>query len=192
MIASAAFDDWLAALKTRVYTDGRSIRSTHDDRPNNWGTHAGASRIAIDIYTDDTADLDDAAEVFHGYLGDRSVYAGFSYGTLEWQDDQNAPVGINPLDAEKTISGALRDIDGVVPDDIPVVTLHTAGEGMPVTQLCKQAGLTESTSEALRLIAQGGLKLDGERVSEKGLRVPAGATVLVQAGKRRFARVALT
>jgi tyrosyl-tRNA synthetase len=82
--------------------------------------------------------------------------------------------------------------DGVVPDDIPVVTLHTAGEGMPVTQLCKQAGLTESTSEALRLIAQGGLKLDGERVSEKGLRVPAGATVLVQAGKRRFARVALT
>jgi hypothetical protein len=116
-VASAAFDDWLEALKTRTYTDGRSIRSTHDDRPNNWGTHAGASRIAIDIYTDDTADLDDAAKVFHGYLGDRSLYAGFTYGSLEWQADENAPVGINPLDAEKTISGASRDIDGVVPDD---------------------------------------------------------------------------
>jgi tyrosyl-tRNA synthetase len=75
---------------------------------------------------------------------------------------------------------------------MPEVTLHTAGAGLPIAQLAKQAGIVDSTSEALRLIAQRGLKVDGDVVGDKGLVVPAGRTLVVQAGKRKFARVTLT
>ena len=78
---------------------------------------------------------------------------------------------------------------GVLPESMPEVTLHANGPGMPIAQLAKQAGIVESTSEALRLIAQRGLKVDGDVVSDKALVVAAGATVVVQAGKRKFARV---
>ncbi len=67
--------------------------------------------------------------------------------------------------------------------------LATAGAGLPIAQLAKQAGIVESTSEALRLIAQRGLKVDGDVVADKALVVPAGRTIVVQAGKRKFARV---
>jgi tyrosyl-tRNA synthetase len=82
--------------------------------------------------------------------------------------------------------------DGAMPDDMPEITLATAGAGLPIAQIAKQAGVVESTSEALRLIAQRGLKVDGEVVGDKGLVIEAGVTVVVQAGKRKFARVTLT
>jgi tyrosyl-tRNA synthetase len=78
---------------------------------------------------------------------------------------------------------------GALPDDMPEVTLHANGAGMPIAQVAKQAGIVESTSEALRLIAQRGLKVDGDVVGDKTLVVAAGSTVVVQAGKRKFARV---
>jgi tyrosyl-tRNA synthetase len=81
--------------------------------------------------------------------------------------------------------------DGALPESMPEVTLHTGGTGLPVAQLAKQAGVVESTSEALRLIAQRGLRLDGAVVADKTLVVASGTTVVVQAGKRRFARVTL-
>ena len=81
--------------------------------------------------------------------------------------------------------------DGAVPEDMPELTLQTAGTGLPIAQLAKQAGLVESTSEALRLIAQRGLKVDGDVVADKALVIAAGTTVVVQAGKRKFARVTL-
>ena len=82
--------------------------------------------------------------------------------------------------------------DGALPDDMPDVTLATAGAGLPIAQLAKQARLVDSTSEALRLIAQRGLKVDGDVVADKALVIAAGRTVVVQAGKRKFARVTLT
>ena len=82
--------------------------------------------------------------------------------------------------------------DGALPDDMPEITLATAGAGVGIAQMAKQAGIVESTSEALRLIAQRGLKVDGEVVADKGRVVPAGTTVVVQAGKRKFARVTVT
>jgi tyrosyl-tRNA synthetase len=82
--------------------------------------------------------------------------------------------------------------DGAMPDDMPAITLATAGAGLPIAQLAKQAGVVESTSEALRLIAQRGLKVDGDVVGDKGLVIEAGVTVVVQAGKRRFARVTVS
>jgi tyrosyl-tRNA synthetase len=81
---------------------------------------------------------------------------------------------------------------GAMPENMPEVTVVTAGAGMPIAQLAKQASVVESTSEALRLIAQRGLRIDGEVVTDKGLTIPAGSTIVLQAGKRRFARVVVS
>ncbi len=83
---------------------------------------------------------------------------------------------------------AARFRDGAMPDEIPEVTLQTGGAPLVITQILKQADLTPSSSEALRMIAQGGVRLDGERVSDKGLKLAPGTYVL-QVGKRKFARV---
>jgi tyrosyl-tRNA synthetase len=82
--------------------------------------------------------------------------------------------------------------DHATPENMPEITLHNGGKGLALPQLCKQAGLTASTSEAMRLIEQRGLKIDGDVVVDKSLVVPAGGTVVVQAGKRKFARVTIT
>jgi tyrosyl-tRNA synthetase len=82
---------------------------------------------------------------------------------------------------------------GVLPDDMPVVdlTCPPVDAGLPVATLLKQAGLVGSTSEALRLIAQGAVRIDQARVEDRGLVVPAGSCHVFQVGKRRFARVRL-
>ena len=90
------FRAWLRRALTEVHIDGRSLRSTHEDRPNNYGTHAGATRAAIAAYLGDATELARTATVFLGWLGDRSAYAGFNYGDLSWQCDRARPVGINP------------------------------------------------------------------------------------------------
>jgi tyrosyl-tRNA synthetase len=93
--------------------------------------------------------------------------------------------------AEKAQSGfEARFRDGAMPEEIPEVTLQTGGAPLVITQILKQADLTPSSSEALRMIEQGGVRLDGERVSDKGLKLPPGTYVL-QVGKRKFARVTL-
>jgi len=82
--------------------------------------------------------------------------------------------------------------DHAMPDSMPEITLHSGGQGLALPQLCKQAGLTVSTSEAMRLIEQRGLKVDGEVVADKTRVVAAGTTIVIQAGKRKFARVTIT
>ena len=77
---------------------------------------------------------------------------------------------------------------GGIPDDIPEVRL--SGAPLGIGALLKQAGLVPSTSEAMRMVEQGGVRLDGAVVADKGLKVEAG-TVVVQVGKRKFARVTL-
>ena len=80
---------------------------------------------------------------------------------------------------------------GALPEDMPEFQLVSPESGLPITQLLKAAGLVPSTSEAMRSIAGGGVKLDGARVEDKGLVLPKGVTVVAQVGKRRFARVTL-
>lgn len=80
---------------------------------------------------------------------------------------------------------------GVLPDDMPEISLPGTDGGLPVPQLLKQAGLVASTSEAIRQIAGGGVRLNGERVADKGVAVPVGACVVAQVGKRKFARVTI-
>jgi tyrosyl-tRNA synthetase len=92
-------------------------------------------------------------------------------------------------DAERALEDFNHRAKGGVPDDIPLVTL--TGAPLAIGQLLKQAGLVPSTSEALRNIEQGGVKIDGATVSDKGIKIEAGEYV-VQVGKRRFARVTLS
>ena len=106
------FRTWLAQVLTSEL-DGRTLQSTHEDRPNNWGTHAGAARAAIAIYLGDKEELARTAQVFKGYLGDRSSYSGFTFGDLDWQCDPDNPVGVNPVGC--TIDG--HSVDGVLTDD---------------------------------------------------------------------------
>ncbi|MDZ5637133.1 tyrosine--tRNA ligase [Janthinobacterium sp. GMG1] len=91
--------------------------------------------------------------------------------------------------AEDALADFVNRSKGGIPDDIPQVTLAGAPLGIP--QLLKQAGLCPSTSEAMRKIDQGGVRIDGAVISDKGLQVDAGQFVL-QVGKRSFARVTLT
>jgi len=84
---------------------------------------------------------------------------------------------------------ASRFREGEMPEDMPEITVNAPAGGMPISQLLKQAGLTPSTTEAQRMIEQGGVKLDGERVADKGLKIAAGRTVVAQVGKRKFARI---
>ena len=81
--------------------------------------------------------------------------------------------------------------EGEMPAEMPEVTIKAPEGGILIAQLLKQAGLTPSTTEAQRMIEQGGVKLDGERVSDKGLKIPAGRTVVAQVGKRKFARITI-
>ena len=107
------FRAWLRGVVDKSLIDGISLTDTHERRPNNWGTHAGASRAAAAAYLGDTAELGRVATIFRGWSGDRSAYAGFRYGDLWWQSDASKPVGINPRGA--TIGG--HSVDGVLPDD---------------------------------------------------------------------------
>jgi tyrosyl-tRNA synthetase len=78
---------------------------------------------------------------------------------------------------------------GVLPDDMPEVNVSAPGGSIVVPQLLKQAGLVEGTSEAMRMIQQGAVKLDGERINDKSAVVKAGTVVVAQVGKRKFARI---
>ncbi|MDT3734645.1 MAG: tyrosine--tRNA ligase [Denitratisoma sp.] len=81
---------------------------------------------------------------------------------------------------------------GAIPQDIENVGIVCEAEGMGIAQVLKQAGLTGSTSEALRMIEQGGVRLDGEKVSDRALVLKPGTTVVLQVGKRKFARISLS
>jgi len=93
-------------------------------------------------------------------------------------------------------ASALADFEtrfkqGEIPADIAEVTVSAGADGIGIANLLKAAALTASTSEALRMIAQGGVKIDGEKVTDKALKLAAGTTAVVQVGKRKFARVTL-
>ena len=80
---------------------------------------------------------------------------------------------------------------GALPDDMPEVSLTGADGGLPIANILKDAGLTSSTSESMRMIRQGAVRLDGERIEDTRLSVASGAEYVFQVGKRRFARVSI-
>jgi tyrosyl-tRNA synthetase len=92
--------------------------------------------------------------------------------------------------SQKDAEDALADFEarfqrGAIPDDIPEVSVPAG----TVAQVLKQASLVGSTSEAMRMIDGGGVRLDGTKIEDKGLQLEVGAVVVLQVGKRKFARV---
>jgi len=80
---------------------------------------------------------------------------------------------------------------GVLPEDIPEVALASGEAGIGIASALKQSGLTASTSEALRMIEQGAVKLNETKVTDKGLILTRGVTVIAQVGKRKFAKITI-
>jgi tyrosyl-tRNA synthetase len=81
---------------------------------------------------------------------------------------------------------------GAMPDEMPELTVAANGGELGIANLLKEAALVGSTSEAYRMIKQGAVRIDGERISDKGLALRAGSAHVFQVGKRRFARVTVT
>ena len=96
--------------------------------------------------------------------------------------------------SQKAAEDALSEFEarfqkGVLPDDMPEISVVSTDGHIGIAHLLKQANLVASTSEALRMIDAGGVKLDGEKVSDKALKLKAGVVVVAQVGKRKFGRV---
>lgn len=116
----ADFRDKLLELRTTPTDQGPGdLVECHEVRPNNWGTHCGASRLAVALYLDRDEEVERIAEILHGWMGNRDVYSdestpGFRYGDdLSWQCDADRPVGINP--AGCVIDG--HDVGGIQPEE---------------------------------------------------------------------------
>lgn len=97
--------------------------------------------------------------------------------------------------SQQAAEQALEDFQlrskGGIPDDVPEISLTLEAATIGVAQMLKLAGLVESTSEAMRAIQQGGVKLDSEKVEDKNLQLAKGAIVVAQVGKRKFAKISL-
>ena len=119
--------------------------------------------------------------------------------------------GMNPRDAKfelgieivarfhggKAADDAKREFisrfqQGAMPEEIPEVTLPSQDGALGIAHLLKAAGLVDSTSDAFRMIKQGAVRIDAERVEDRTLKIEAGTTAIYQVGKRKFARVSLT
>jgi len=124
---------------------------------------------------------------------------------------QEAAGGRNPRDIKFLLAGELvtrfhhagaadraladfvaRHRDQTLPEDLPRIDVAAPEGRIGIAHLLKAAGLVASTSEAIRLIQQGGVRIDGERVDDRALTVAAGKEHVFQVGKRRFARVLVT
>jgi tyrosyl-tRNA synthetase len=84
-----------------------------------------------------------------------------------------------------------RFSNNAIPEDMPEVEINVGSEGMPLANIIKEAGLVNSTSDAHRMVKQGAVKIDGERVEDSKQKLNAGFSAVMQVGKRKFARVAL-
>ena len=146
-------------------------------------------------------------------ISDELMWRYYTLLSFRSQDDvaklrRECAEGRNPRDAKVALAqeivarfhspaaaqGALAEFEarfkrGALSENMPEVILQSNGAGMAIARLAKQAGIVDSTSDALRLIEQRGLKVDGDVVVDKTLVIPAGRTVVVQAGRRKFARV---
>jgi len=78
-----------------------------------------------------------------------------------------------------------------LPDEIEEVVLSSDESGLPIANAMKDSGLVKSTSEAMRMLKQGAVKIDGEKVTDKGIVLRSGSSQIIQVGKRRIATVTL-
>ena len=89
---------------------------------------------------------------------------------------------------------ALEDFEarfqrGAIPDEMPEFTVYTEDESYPIANILKESGLTKSTSEAIRMIKQGAVKINGEKLDDTKASIKSGTKEVYQVGKRKFARI---
>jgi tyrosyl-tRNA synthetase len=94
-------------------------------------------------------------------------------------------------DAEKALNDFQTRAKGGIPDEVPEVAVELETESIGIAQLLKLAGLVESTSEAMRAIQQGGVKIDSNKVDDKNLQISKGVQIVAQVGKRKFAKISV-
>lgn len=94
-------------------------------------------------------------------------------------------------DADKALADFQTRAKGGIPADVPELTLHIEGESIGISQLLKMAGLVDSTSEAMRAIKQGGVKIDSEKIDDKNLQMRINTVIVAQVGKRKFAKITI-
>jgi tyrosyl-tRNA synthetase len=92
-------------------------------------------------------------------------------------------------DAEKALNDFQTRAKGGIPDEVPEISISIDMESVGIAHLLKMAGLVESTSEAMRAINQGGVKIDSIKVDDKGLQINKGSVLVAQVGKRKFAKI---
>jgi tyrosyl-tRNA synthetase len=120
-----------------------------------------------------------------------NVAKGFNPRDVKYQLCQEIVTRFHGRGAAETAQAnfVARFQKGNLPDDMPEVVLDSEGGSLGIASVLKGAGLTGSTSEAFRMIQQGAVRIDGERVSNRDMAVQSGRTHVVQIGKRRFARI---
>ncbi len=124
----------------------------------------------------------------------------------QWRDDVAA--GTNPIEIKKTFAEEIvarfhskeegqqaregfanQFKKGQIPDDIAEITLTVGAEGLAIANVLKDAGLTVSTSEAFRMIKQGAVKIDSQKIEDRNRVIAQGNEHIIQVGKRKFAKV---
>jgi hypothetical protein len=117
---AGTFVPWLDEIRTRQFSDDRTLLETAQERPSHAGTYAMASLAAIAVYLGDDALLNVIESVLRGWLGDRSQAAQFQFraDATSWMADPAAPVAVNPVGA--VIDG--HGVDGVLVDSIAETT----------------------------------------------------------------------
>jgi tyrosyl-tRNA synthetase len=121
----------------------------------------------------------------------REVAGGLNPRDIKFQLCQEIVARFHDRGAAQTAQAnfVARFQKGNIPEDMPEVVLSAEGGNLGIASVLKGAGLTGSTSEAFRMIQQGAVRIDGERVTDRDMTLPAGCTHVIQIGKRRFARI---
>ena len=171
---SKSYENWIGLTEAPEQMYGKAMSIPDELIAKYW-------RLALDVSDDDVA----------------AVERGLSAGDnpRDWKR-RLARRLVNEYDGEEAARAAEAHFDRLfvrheLPEEIPEVTLTADGDAATLTWVLREAGLASSTSEGRRLIEQGGVSLNGERVSDPARTLAAGTTAVIQVGKRRFARVVL-
>jgi tyrosyl-tRNA synthetase len=123
----------------------------------------------------------------------QSVADGANPRDIKFQLGQEIVARFHDAQAAEAAQAAFiaRFQKGALPDDMPELALQGEGGELGIASILKDAGLVNSTSEAFRMIKQGAVRLDGERIEDRALVLKSGNTHVFQVGKRRFARVTI-
>ncbi len=167
------------------------------------GNYVGINEAPKDIFGKLMSISDDLMWRYYELLSFRSntEITGFKREVTEGRNPRDIKVLLAQeivarFHSQKDAEDALADFEarfqrGAIPEDIPEVTVKVPAAGVSIVNLLKAAALTASNSEATRMIEQGGVRADGAKVEDKGLILNAGTTVVLQVGKRKYARVSL-